>query len=72
MAVASNTGLIYMQISESGVSSHGIHITGAMSVYKQLIADGLNGRRQRAVFFLGNLAWFVTRAASVRANPTDD
>ncbi|PYI33079.1 C6 zinc finger domain protein [Aspergillus indologenus CBS 114.80] len=55
--------LLLHDISESGVSSHGIHITGAMSVYKQLIADGLNGRRQRAVFFLGNLAWLdIVRA----------
>ncbi|PWY92410.1 C6 zinc finger domain protein [Aspergillus heteromorphus CBS 117.55] len=50
--------LLLHDISESGVSSHGIHITGAMSVCKQLlIAEGLHGRRQRAVFFLGNLAW---------------
>lgn len=49
------------KISESGVSSHGIHITGAMSVCKQLlIAEGLHGRRQRAMFFLGNLAWYVS------------
>jgi hypothetical protein len=31
-----------------------------MSVCKQLlIAEGLHGRRQRAMFFLGNLAWYV-------------
>ncbi|GKZ18780.1 hypothetical protein AbraIFM66951_009482 [Aspergillus brasiliensis] len=52
--------LLLHDISESGVSSHGIHITGAMSVCKQLlIAEGLHGRRQRAMFFLGNLAWYV-------------
>ncbi|PWY84536.1 C6 zinc finger domain protein [Aspergillus sclerotioniger CBS 115572] len=50
--------LLLHDISESGVSSHGIHITGAMSVCKQLlIAEGLHRRRQRAMFFLGNLAW---------------
>ncbi|PYH92760.1 C6 zinc finger domain protein [Aspergillus ellipticus CBS 707.79] len=50
--------LLLHDICESGVSSHGIHITGAMSVCKQLlIAEGLHGRRQRSMFFLGNLAW---------------
>ncbi|PLB47495.1 hypothetical protein P170DRAFT_193531 [Aspergillus steynii IBT 23096] len=50
--------LLLHDISETGVSTHGIHITGAMSVCKRLlIADGLSGNRQRAVFFLGNLAW---------------
>ncbi|KAK1138685.1 hypothetical protein N8T08_002076 [Aspergillus melleus] len=50
--------LLLHDIAETGVSSHGIHITGAMSVCKRiLIAEGLSGHRQRAVFFLGNLAW---------------
>ncbi|GKZ64072.1 hypothetical protein AnigIFM63309_010897 [Aspergillus niger] len=58
--------LLLHDISESGVSSHGIHITGAMSVCKQLlIAEGLHGRRQRAMFFLGNLAWLdIIRASA--------
>ncbi|KAB8233875.1 uncharacterized protein BDW43DRAFT_275378 [Aspergillus alliaceus] len=56
--------LLLHDISESGVSSHGIHITGAMSVCKRLlISEGLSGYRQRAVFFLGNLAWLdIVRA----------
>ncbi|KAE8372406.1 C6 zinc finger domain protein [Aspergillus bertholletiae] len=50
--------LLLHDIAESGISTHGIHITGAMSVCKRLlIAEGLSGHRQRAVFFLGNLAW---------------
>ncbi|KAF7586745.1 hypothetical protein BBP40_008388 [Aspergillus hancockii] len=50
--------LLLHDICETGVSSHGIHITGAMSVCKRLlISEGLSGHRQRAVFFLGNLAW---------------
>ncbi|KAE8153206.1 C6 zinc finger domain protein [Aspergillus avenaceus] len=50
--------LLLHDISESGISTHGIHITGAMSVCKRLlISDGLSGHRQRAVFFLGNIAW---------------
>ncbi|KAH1693201.1 hypothetical protein KXX23_001812 [Aspergillus fumigatus] len=50
--------LLLHDIAETGISTHGIHITGAMSVCKQLLlADGLNSRRRRAVFFLGNLAW---------------
>ncbi|PLB35598.1 uncharacterized protein BDW47DRAFT_119397 [Aspergillus candidus] len=58
--------LLLHDICESGISSHGIHITGAMSVCKRLlIAEGLNGQRKRAVFFLGNLAWLdVIRAFS--------
>ncbi|KAL2820918.1 fungal-specific transcription factor domain-containing protein [Aspergillus cavernicola] len=50
--------LLLHDIAESGISEHGIHITGAMSVCKSiLVAEGFNGQRQRAVFFLGNLAW---------------
>ncbi|RMZ41966.1 C6 zinc finger domain protein [Aspergillus flavus] len=50
--------LLLHDIAESGISTHGIHITGAMSVCKRLlISEGLSGHRRRAVFFLGNLAW---------------
>ncbi|KAL3463891.1 fungal-specific transcription factor domain-containing protein [Aspergillus heterothallicus] len=58
--------LLLHDIAESGISEHGIHITGAMSVCKSiLISEGFNGRRQRAVFFIGNLAWLdVIRAFS--------
>ncbi|KAL3477449.1 fungal-specific transcription factor domain-containing protein [Aspergillus californicus] len=53
--------LLLHDIAESGISEHGIHITGAMSVCKSiLVADGFNEQRQRAVFFLGNLAWYFT------------
>lgn len=46
------------QIAETGISEHGVHITGAMSVCQSILAgEGFNGRRQRAVFFIGNLAW---------------
>ncbi|KAL4877990.1 fungal-specific transcription factor domain-containing protein [Aspergillus karnatakaensis] len=50
--------LLLHDIAESGISEHGAHITGAMSVCKNILsAGGFSGRRQRAVFFLGNLAW---------------
>ncbi|KAI9370705.1 fungal-specific transcription factor domain-containing protein [Aspergillus egyptiacus] len=51
--------LLLHDIAETGISEHGIHITGAMSVCKSiLIAEGLfHGGRPRALFFLGNLAW---------------
>ncbi|KAL2809429.1 fungal-specific transcription factor domain-containing protein [Aspergillus granulosus] len=58
--------LLLHDIAESGISEHGIHITGAMSVCKNtLISEGFNGRRRRAVFFIGNLAWLdIIRAFS--------
>ncbi|KAL4785456.1 fungal-specific transcription factor domain-containing protein [Aspergillus varians] len=50
--------LLLHDIAETGISEHGAHITGAMSVCKSILAaGGFDGRRQRAVFFLGNLAW---------------
>ncbi|KAL2863388.1 uncharacterized protein BJX67DRAFT_261123 [Aspergillus lucknowensis] len=50
--------LLLHDIADCGISEHGIHITGAMSVCKSILnAGGFNGRRQRAVFFIGNLAW---------------
>ncbi|KAL4734562.1 fungal-specific transcription factor domain-containing protein [Aspergillus similis] len=52
--------LLLHDIAETGISEHGVHITGAMSVCKTiLLADGFNGQRQRAVFFIGNLAWYI-------------
>ncbi|KAL4898089.1 fungal-specific transcription factor domain-containing protein [Aspergillus ambiguus] len=58
--------LLLHDIFETGISTHGIHITGAMSVCKRLlVTEGLNGHRRRAVFFLGNLAWLdIIRAAA--------
>ncbi|KAL5340266.1 fungal-specific transcription factor domain-containing protein [Aspergillus crustosus] len=50
--------LLLHDIAESGISEHGAHITGAMSVCKNILtAEGFSGKRPRAVFFLGNLAW---------------
>ncbi|OJJ01752.1 hypothetical protein ASPVEDRAFT_41343 [Aspergillus versicolor CBS 583.65] len=58
--------LLLHDIAETGISEHGVHITGAMSVCKSILAaEGFNGRRQRAVFFIGNLAWLdIIRAFS--------
>jgi hypothetical protein len=43
-----------------------------MSVCKQLLlADGLNSRRRRAVFFLGNLAWYLQSAPDLAPQLTD-
>lgn len=56
------------QIHESGISSHGVHITGAVSICKQLLLyDTLTQNDERAVFFLGNLAWYV-ECALIRQN----
>ncbi|KAL6230125.1 hypothetical protein BDW75DRAFT_245118 [Aspergillus navahoensis] len=50
--------LLLHDIAETGISEHGVHITGAMSVCKNImLSEGFNSRRQRAVFFIGNLAW---------------
>ncbi|KAK9854433.1 hypothetical protein MYU51_004483 [Penicillium brevicompactum] len=50
--------LLLQDIHESGVSSHGVHITGAVSICNQLrLFDTLTQSDERAVFFLGNLAW---------------
>ncbi|KAL4933268.1 uncharacterized protein BDV17DRAFT_105561 [Aspergillus undulatus] len=50
--------LLLHDIAETGISEHGAHITGAMSVCKSILAaEGFDDRRKRAVFFLGNLAW---------------
>jgi hypothetical protein len=46
------------QICESGISAHGAHISGAMSVSTQLmLSDRLTNEHKRTIFFLGNLAW---------------
>ncbi|CAG7931643.1 unnamed protein product [Penicillium olsonii] len=50
--------LLLQDIHESGISSHGVHITGAVSICKQLkLFDNLTKNDERAIFFLGNLAW---------------
>ncbi|KAL4955195.1 fungal-specific transcription factor domain-containing protein [Aspergillus filifer] len=56
--------LLLHDIAETGISEHGAHITGAMSVCKSILAaGGFEGRRQRSEFFVGNLAWLdVIRA----------
>ncbi|KAJ5836000.1 hypothetical protein N7447_002026 [Penicillium robsamsonii] len=47
-------------IFESGVSTHGVHITGALSICNQLhLCDTLSTENERTIFFLGNLAWQV-------------
>ncbi|KAJ5291877.1 fungal-specific transcription factor domain-containing protein [Penicillium angulare] len=50
--------LLLHDICESGVSLHGAHISGAMSICSQLKLDQrLTVSDERTVFFLGNLAW---------------
>ncbi|KAJ5839887.1 uncharacterized protein N7525_005075, partial [Penicillium rubens] len=47
-------------IFESGISTHGAHITGALSICNQLrLSDTLCRENERTIFFLGNLAWQV-------------
>jgi hypothetical protein len=56
-----NTGLTNLKIFESGISTHGVHITGALSICNQLrLSDTLSRENERTVFFLGNLAWQVS------------
>ncbi|KAJ5729288.1 fungal-specific transcription factor domain-containing protein [Penicillium malachiteum] len=50
--------LLLHDICESGISSQGAHISGAMSICSQLMLDQhLTVSDERTVFFLGNLAW---------------
>ncbi|KAJ5096933.1 fungal-specific transcription factor domain-containing protein [Penicillium angulare] len=50
--------LLLHDICESGVSLHGAHISGAMSICSQLMLDQrLTVSDERTVFFLGNIAW---------------
>ncbi|CAG7917116.1 unnamed protein product [Penicillium olsonii] len=50
--------LLLQDIFESGISAHGAHITGALSICNQLrLSDSLNKAHEQTVFFLGNLAW---------------
>jgi hypothetical protein len=50
------------KICEFGISTHGAHITGAMSVCNQLrLSETLTARDERAIFFLGKLAWSIFR-----------
>ncbi|KAJ6188779.1 hypothetical protein N7519_003687 [Penicillium mononematosum] len=55
-----NTGLMNLKIFESGISTHGVHITGALSICNQLrLPDTISRENERTIFFLGNLAWQV-------------
>ncbi|KAJ5127339.1 fungal-specific transcription factor domain-containing protein [Penicillium atrosanguineum] len=58
--------LLLHDICESGISSHGAHISGAMSICSQLKLDQtLTVEHKRTVFFLGNLVWLdIIRAFS--------
>ncbi|KAJ5247307.1 fungal-specific transcription factor domain-containing protein [Penicillium chermesinum] len=58
--------LLLHDICESGISSHGAHISGAMSICSQLMLDQrLTVSDERTVFFLGNLVWLdIVRAFS--------
>ncbi|CAG8215860.1 unnamed protein product [Penicillium salamii] len=50
--------LLLQDIFESGISTHGAHITGALSICNQLrLSDSLTREHEQTVFFLGNLAW---------------
>lgn len=50
--------LLLQDIFESGISTHGVHITGALSISNQLrLCDTLSREDERTIFFLGNLAW---------------
>ncbi|CAG8044594.1 unnamed protein product [Penicillium salamii] len=50
--------LLLQDIFESGISTHGAHITGALSICNQLrLSDSLTRAHEQTVFFLGNLAW---------------
>lgn len=50
--------LLLHDICETGISVHGAHISGAMSICSQLKLDQfLRVDQERTVFFLGNLVW---------------
>ncbi|KAI9929313.1 hypothetical protein ASPWEDRAFT_173034 [Aspergillus wentii DTO 134E9] len=50
--------LLLQDICETGISTHGVHITGAVSICNQLmLGESLTRDHERTVFFLGNLAW---------------
>ncbi|EHK19371.1 uncharacterized protein TRIVIDRAFT_125946, partial [Trichoderma virens Gv29-8] len=53
--------LLLHDISESGISEHGIHISGAVSICCRAIAEhGLSKQNDsRSIFFLGNLVWLA-------------
>ncbi|KAJ5082142.1 fungal-specific transcription factor domain-containing protein [Penicillium argentinense] len=59
--------LLLHDICETGVSTHGAHISGAMSICSQLkIERRLTVDHERTVFFLGNLVWLdIIRAFSL-------
>ncbi|KAH8702250.1 fungal-specific transcription factor domain-containing protein [Talaromyces proteolyticus] len=56
--------LLLYDICESGISEHGAHISGAMSICSQLmLSHRLTNEHERTVFFLGNLVWLdIVRA----------
>ncbi|GAD96955.1 hypothetical protein PVAR5_5623 [Paecilomyces variotii No. 5] len=58
--------LILHDICESGISLHGVHVAGAISILNQLVAsDGLNRVSEKTTLFLGNLVWLdIIRAFS--------
>ncbi|KAJ5683043.1 fungal-specific transcription factor domain-containing protein [Penicillium macrosclerotiorum] len=59
--------LLLHDICESGISTHGAHISGAMSICSQLeLHQHLTIKDERTVFFLGNLVWLdIIRAFSL-------
>jgi hypothetical protein len=58
--------LVLHDICESGVSTHGAHVTGSSGIGARLLAQGkIVPVNDRTVFFVGNLAWLdVLRAFS--------
>ncbi|KGO43821.1 Protein of unknown function DUF3468 [Penicillium expansum] len=65
--------LLLQDIFESGISTHGVHITGALSICNQLrLCDTLSKEDERTIFFLGNLAWQVLSPDFQFFNPNPD
>ncbi|KAI1628731.1 C6 zinc finger domain protein [Exophiala viscosa] len=56
--------LILHDICETGISSHGAHVTGSSVIGERWMEEGMTtSGRGRTVFFLANLAWLdVTRS----------
>lgn len=50
--------LILHDICDTGVSSHGAHVTGSSGLIRRLMAQGkITHSDERTIFFVGNLAW---------------